>query len=834
MQPFVLHAHFYQPERLNPWTGALDPEPSADPDRDWNERILRECYRPNAAARIYGPSGRVERIVNNYERLSFNFGPTLMSWMERRHPRTYARIVDGDWRSVVRTGHGNALAQAYNHMILPLANDRDRATQLHWGLADFRHRFGREAEGLWLPETAADRATIDALIEAGVTFTVLAPYQAARVRADGAGPWQDLAAGAHDLDTGRPYRHLHSDGSGREIAVFFYDGGLAQGLAFDRATADTAVLIERLRTAAAARGGALVHAALDGETFGHHHPFAELGLAYALFEAAEARGLRPTNYSAYLAEHPPTDEVEVVGGEGTAWSCSHGVGRWYRDCGCSTDGRPGWNQAWRTPLRRALDLVRDAAVEAFETLGGELLKQPWAARDDYVHVRLGEWTPATFIERHALHHLDGEQRVNLWSLLESQRHAMIMYTSCGWFFADVSGIETVYVLRSASRVLGLLDEVGAGPSLLPDVLDLLAEARSNKPGLGSGADVWRGQVDPARVTPARVAAHTALRTLVRPRVHNGVHHGIHNGASARTASTTRDAAGHTVLLRRHRSETSGRLSLATARMTVTALATGRTRDYVVGAVHLGGLDFHGVVAPYQGDEAFDRTAGALWAAFPTAPVVRLLRMLGDLAPDGDGEELSLDDVLPEGRQEVVGAVFGDLRERFREQYARLYLDHRRILEMLAEAGCDLPPELRAAAELTLSAQLVDQLDAAVAHGDGPEGFGPIRDTLLLARSRGYRLALEPVERALSAAITEAVATTVRSLHADDVHAVERWVGVARELGVSPDLVRAQEHAYEAAVKARSGRLRADQSAVARRLGTLLGLSPVAWTPRPRP
>ncbi|MGH3666167.1 MAG: DUF3536 domain-containing protein, partial [Egibacteraceae bacterium] len=451
MQPFVVHAHFYQPERLNPWTGALDPEPSAAPDRDWNERILRECYRPNGAARIYDTRHRVERIVNNYERLSFNFGPTLLSWLERAHPRTYARVLDGDRRSAARTGHGNALAQAYNHMILPLATARDRRTQVAWGLADFRHRFGRDAEGMWLPETACNPDVVDDLIDAGVRFTVLAPYQAARVREPG-GQWRDTGG---QVDSGRPYRHAHSDGSGRSVAMFFYDGGLAQALAFDPATKDTGVLLERLAAAAPADSG-LLHAALDGETFGHHHAFGELGLAYALFDAAERKGLQPTSYAAWLDEHEPTAEVQVVGGEGTAWSCSHGVGRWCRDCGCATDSLPGWDQAWRTPLRQALDVVRDAAVEAFESRGGELLRDPWQARDAVIDVRLGALSRSDFVERHALRGIPERRIQDLWSLLEAQRHAMVMYTSCGWFFADVSGIETIYVLRSAARVLGLL------------------------------------------------------------------------------------------------------------------------------------------------------------------------------------------------------------------------------------------------------------------------------------------------------------------------------------------------------------------------------------------
>lgn len=801
MRPFILHAHFYQPERLNPWTGALDPEPSAAPDRDWNERILRECYAPNGAARVFDSRRRVERIVNNYERLSFNFGPTLLSWMERAHPRTYAKVLDGDFRSAVRLGHGNALAQAYNHMILPLATPRDRRTQIVWGLADFRARFRRDPEGMWLPEAAIDQATVDALIDAGVRFTVLAPTQAGRVQNDD-GSWRDADG---DVDTSVPYRLRHSDGSGRWMAAFFYDGGLAQGLAFDPATVDAAVLVERL---AHAGGDGLVHAALDGETFGHHHPFGELGLAYALFELAEREGLEPTNYAAVLAAHPPRLDAEVVGGEGSAWSCAHGVGRWYRDCGCVTDAQPGWNQEWRGPLREALDVVRETAAATFEERGGALLKDPWAARDDYIHVRLEELSRTEFLDRHMLGQLDEEQRVDAWTLLEAQRHAMVMYTSCGWFFGDVSGIETVYVLRSAARVLGLLDELGGDTGAArAAVLDRLGEARSNKPEAGSGADVWRRQVVTAEVTPTRVAAHLALSGLIRP------------------LERFEEAGGHRVEVSGLRSEQRGRMALATASLAVTSLVTARRRDFVAAAVHLGGLDFHGVVAPSIGDARHELALDVLWDEFATAPLARLLRMITDVL---DGEEFSLEQSLPEGRQEIVHAIFSELEQRFGDAYSRLYTDHRRILEMLTAAGYALPRDLRAAAELTLTAQLERLLAAGPGEGAQDEAFSEVRDVLRLARTQGYHLDLAELQHMLTDAVSRSAQRAAASLSAADVDVVQGWLTLCRELDIEIDLGEAQEHVYEAAVRARTGKLGLPQRELVQRLGEELGLSPRAW------
>jgi alpha-amylase/alpha-mannosidase (GH57 family) len=806
MRPFVIHAHFYQPERANPWTGELDPEPSAAPYRDWNERIMHECYRPNGAARIYGKDGLVERIVNNYERLSFNFGPTLLSWMQRASPDTYAKVLDGDRQARARTRHGNAIAQAYNHMILPLANDRDRRTQIRWGLADFRSRFGRDAKGLWLPETAVDRATIDALIDEGVTFTVLAPHQIARVRfADG--DWHTADSG---FDTGCVYLHRHSDGSGRSIGVFVYDGGLAQALAFDPVTGDTAVLLDRLQAAGAGHGG-LIHAALDGETFGHHHRLRELGLAYALFGEAQARGLEPTSYEAYYAAHPPTVEIEVVSGEGTAWSCAHGVGRWYRDCGCTTNPQNGWSQAWRTPLRQALDVVRDAAAAAFEQRGGELLVDPWAARDDSIAIRLGQLSRPEFLKRHARQRLSRDQQVDLWTLLEAQRHAMVMYTSCGWFFADVSGIETRYVLRSAHRVLGLLEEVGIRAPWA-QVRAILGEAQSNQPGVGTGTDVWREHIEPAAVSPARVAAHLALVGLVRPLQTEGV------------------TAGHAVIVHSHRRERRGRAGLSTAQLETASVATGRRTKLDVAAVHLGGLDVYGSVSQHRGDETFRTTNNALWAAFPTTPLAQLIKLIAELLP---GNEFGFEALLPDGVQEVVGATFSDLRTRFREQYARLYHDHRRFLEMLVAAGYTLPRELRAAAELTLDAEL-ERLLASVR---GPDGASPritadsgvfewVRATVDLARTQGYELNLEPVADAVAIGLVQATRRACTNLDEADAAAVEGWVALSEDLDITVDLTLAQELVCDLLTRVQVDR-RGTELAI--RLGRSLQLSPVAWS-----
>ncbi|HJR45997.1 MAG TPA: DUF3536 domain-containing protein [Actinomycetota bacterium] len=487
MKRMAVHAHFYQPPREDPWTGTIPRQPSAAPFHDWNERVHAESYKPNAFARIGGNTDSEaddDRVVNNFERLSFNVGPTLLSWMEEADPETYNRILEADRSSLAALGHGNAIAQAFHHTILPLSPLRDVRTQVRWGLADFSFRFGREAEGMWLPETAANDDVLAVLIEEGIRFTILAPNQARRWR-EPDGTWR-----TPPVDTRLPHRFLHPDGSGRELALFFYDGAIARAIAFERAGSSAEGFLrmfeERMEDGAEEL---LVHAATDGETYGHHHKFTELGLAYALFVEAERRDIEVTNYATYLERHPARREVNLVGGEGSSWSCAHGVGRWCLDCGCSTGGEEGWNQEWRKPLREALDLLRDVADEVFERMGSELLADPWDARDGYVAVVIGAEDTDGFLARHQSGPLDDAQRVTALELLRMQERALAMYTSCGWFFNDIGGIETVQVLTYAAAVIESLKDLEQ-PVPEQEFVALLEQAKSNDPDVGTGADAF--------------------------------------------------------------------------------------------------------------------------------------------------------------------------------------------------------------------------------------------------------------------------------------------------------------------------------------------------------
>ena len=495
MAELIIHGHFYQPPRENPWTGEVEREAGAEPFHDWNERIHAECYAPNAAAKLYDAQGNVEQQVNNYELLNFNFGPTLLSWLERHHSETYKAIIAADAVSATqRSGHGNAIAQAYGHAILPLCNARDRVTQVVWGLEDFRYRFGREAEALWLPETACNDATLSVLIEEGLRYVILAPGQALSIRVTGQSEFTSVSEAS--LDTSQAYRYLHEDGSGRSIAVFFYSGAASRAIAFEQVLGSSRRFVDLLL--ASANGRQMINVATDGETYGHHFKFGELCLAHALEIEAPAAGLRLTNYGEFLDHHPANIEVKIQHGsrgEGSSWSCAHGVDRWTRDCGCHTGGEAGWNQKWRTPLRGALELLRDEAARYFSDLGDDLFNDPWQARNEYIHMLLQPETRQQYLQRNSRRDLSYAEQSRAITLLEMQRYALLMFTSCGWFFSDVGGIETLQILKYAARVIELMEELQlAAPR--KQFLEILGRARSNVSEKGSVADMFTRLVAP--------------------------------------------------------------------------------------------------------------------------------------------------------------------------------------------------------------------------------------------------------------------------------------------------------------------------------------------------
>ncbi len=774
MKAIVVHGHFYQPPRENPWTREVQREAGAEPFHNWNERIFEECYRANAYARVLDEQGRVEAIVNNYLHLSFNFGPTLLSWMERHHPITYARILEADRESAFkRAGHGNAIGQAYNHCILPLCNERDQRTQIRWGLADFHHRFGRASEGLWLPETACNHGTLDALIEQEVKFTILSPYQATQVRPFGSDHWHDVVGGR--IDPTMPYAYFHSDGSGRAIDIFFYDGPKSRAIAFESLLGSSRRFMDHLTNHQDGAGG-MVSVATDGESYGHHFSHGERCIAHALTHEAPRRGVQVTNYAEYLEHTPPHHEVRISEGPeglGSAWSCAHGVGRWFRDCGCHTGGHDGWNQAWRGPLRQALDLLRDDLAGLFEEKGQEYFEDPWAARDDYVQVLL-EGSPARgrFFERHSRRELGSDERIAALELLECQHHAMLMYTSCGWFFNDLSGIETQQILKYAGRALEYAEQFRTS-DVRTRFLDQLAEAHSNWAHEGNGADVFRRHVDPSSLSPKKIVANVTMSSLVED------------------LGDTGQIGGYVFERQSFTQRPHGRLRLGVGIVDLKDNFTERTYRYASGALYLGGVDFYCVVNDAPDDEELKDATARMVSSFPTVSVPAMLRQLAAvLGPD----EYGVEHLLPEAREQISSLILDDLVRRFSEQYANLYEDNQRALDILQSTGFEVPKELRAAAEFTLGRRFEEEIRQQQESLD-PAAYKRAVEMAEAVADFGYKIDRSASSRTFEHMISHAVQVALGRPGDETFATAISLVDLAQRLHLEVDLGRSQEAVY---------------------------------------
>ena len=523
-----IHGHFYQPPRENPWIDFVQYQRSAEPYHDWNERITRECYGPNSRSRLHGKDGRIKRLVNNYEYMSFNFGPTLLTWMEKNSPWTYQQIIEADRISLKKYGgHGNAIAQVYNHMIMPLATKRDKITQIRWGMADFRHRFGRDSEGIWLAETAVNMETLELLAREGIKFTILSPDQAKSVRPimkvkdkssfsketsdkNNSETWKDVSGGR--IDTTRPYRVLFDETGDLSIDVFFYDGPLSRAIAYEKILSSGENLLRRIEDAYSGANNRpeLVNLATDGESYGHHFKFGEMALTWVFDSIDRHESINLINYGQYLDLFPPEMEVRIF--ENSSWSCSHGIERWRSDCGCSVGRNPEWNQAWRTPLREGLDWLSAELSAIYEKQTKAYLNDCWKGRDDYVNILLDTEEGEKEFQKNLIKPIETPDKIKLYSLLESQRMAMFMFTSCGWFFDDISGLEVRQILMYASRAIELCNE-WVDTDLERGLLKYLDTARSNVPRYINGTNVYKEFVSPSRMTPSYITAHFAISRL---------------------------------------------------------------------------------------------------------------------------------------------------------------------------------------------------------------------------------------------------------------------------------------------------------------------------------
>jgi alpha-amylase/alpha-mannosidase (GH57 family) len=676
-----IHGHFYQPPRENPWLEAIELQDSAAPYHDWNERVTAECYAPNSAARILDAEGRIAKIVNNYAGISYNFGPTVLSWMKDKSPETYQSILEADRLSAQRfSGHGSALAQCYNHMIMPLANARDKETQIIWGIQDFRFRFGRDPEGMWLPETAVDLETLGLLAKHGIKFTILAPSQAKYV--------EGVEVTGQRIDPARAYRQRLPGGN--SIDLFFYDGPVSQAVAFERLLDNGERFASRLLDALSDQrpGPQLAHIATDGETYGHHHAFGDMALAYAL-DHIETCGLaKITNYGEFLELHPPEQDVEIL--ENTAWSCVHGVGRWNANCGCSTGGHSDWNQEWRAPLRAALDWLRDEIAPRYESMAARYFKDPWEARNNYIHVILDR-APASKDRFGAANfrrkNLPRNDRVTVWKLLEMQRHAMLMYTSCGWFFDELSGIETVQVIQYAGRVAELANEL-FGEQIEERFVEMLALAKSNLPGHDTGATLFERSVKPARVDLLKLGAHYAMSSLFEsypdnPRIY-----------------------AYSVDSKDYRLKRSGKMRLAFGKARFTSEITQDSEMLTFGVLHFGDHNLHGGVGLFESEERYRDLGKSTRDAFGRSDLAGTIHCLDE---GFGGHMYSLKNLFRDEQRKVLSEVLQTTVENSSSVYRQMYEDQAPLLSFLSDCGIPIPKELQATAEAALNGLLREAL-----------------------------------------------------------------------------------------------------------------------------
>ncbi|MGD1858966.1 MAG: DUF3536 domain-containing protein [Leptolyngbyaceae cyanobacterium] len=690
-----IHGHFYQPPRENPYLGAIESQPGAAPFHDWNERIHHECYRPNAYARILNEQGEVIDIVNNFAYISFNIGPTLMSWLERHDPETYRRILEADRASCNRfAGHGNAIAQVYNHIIMPLASDRDKRTQIRWGKADFVARFGRDPEGIWLAETAVDYPTLEALVDEGFKFTILAPSQVQRCRPMPnneypAPEWHEVGGG--QIDPTRPYRcylpSLDTQGDRRYIDIFFYDGPISRDMGFNDVLGSSQHFAGRVGQAVRGdhRPAQVISVATDGETFGHHRGGAEKTLAYAVTQEFPQHGWTVTNLAYYLHCNPPTWEAVLK--PVTAWSCSHGVDRWQDDCGCGGGGT--WHQQWRRPLRDALDWLRDQLAEIFEQYGTGLFRDPWAARDEYVQVirQRTAQSRQRFFAQHQIHELaDGEQ-VEALRLLEMQHHALLMYTSCGWFFDEVSRPEGTQILRYAARAIELAGEV-SGVALETEFIRRLEPGLSNVPQFQNAAGVYRQLAIPSQVSLEQVVAHYAISSLFTP------------------YQTEQRLYCYTIYQHDYQIQHMGPLSLAVGRLDVMSDMTGDRSDLSFVVLHLGGWDFHCSVSGFRRRLDYQRAKESVLTAFTSGSAAQVILAMN--ADFGD-HAYSLQTLFTEERHRIMQLLSRDTLQRLDQLYSQVYRNNYSLIKAFQRDGLSVPQELQVAAEVAIRHRALESL-----------------------------------------------------------------------------------------------------------------------------
>jgi alpha-amylase/alpha-mannosidase (GH57 family) len=769
----VIHGHFYQPPRENPWLESIELQDSALPFHDWNSRIAFECYNPNSVSRIVDHTNKILDIVNNYSLISFNIGPTLLSWLEAHAPNAYERILEADRQSIEEHfGHGNAIAQVYNHIIMPLANERDKYTQVIWGIKDFQYRFGRKPEGMWLSETAVDDDTLRVLIDCDIKFTILSPFQALKIKRldSNTDSWIDVSWG--NIDPGQAYRYFLKDGTDRYIDLFFYDGSISKAVAFESLLHNGDHFINRLKDGISSLRdyqNQLIHIATDGESYGHHTKFGDMALSYILKRRAAEAGFKLTNYGEFLSITPPVYEVDIK--QKSSWSCFHGVGRWEENCGCSTGAKPGWNQKWRKPLRHALDWLRDELAVIYEKHSGEYLKDPWKTRNRYVEIVMdrSERTIKDFLTHESTRKLSEIDSVNVMKLLEMQRQSMLMFTSCGWFFADISGIETVQILKYAARAMQIAEEFSE-INLETKFLEILSEAKSNITEEGTGRDIYLKHVKPSIINIKQVVSHWAISSLFEE------------------YEDETDIYCYNLRNYDYRKFKKGNTSLVLGQIEITSKISLEKHHMILALLHYGGEDFHCVIKNYTTVDEYNKIKENLVNKYNSSPLTEVIRSLDEYFGK---EYYTLKDLFLEERRKIISILIKDQLDRFASIYQELYLEGKGPMTQLNELGLKVPSEFKIAAEYSLS-RLFNNIITNVDDMTNSELLREAIEINTEAKKLGVSLNLEPAEKIYSTYMTDMVKDLAVNMEFKKCESIINTISMSKKLGLDLNLSQSQD------------------------------------------
>lgn len=779
----VIHGHFYQPPRENPWLEEIEIQKSAYPFHDWNERINFECYKPNAFSKIFGRDGKVFKMVNNYTKMNFNFGPTLLSWMEKADKETYDKIIEADKISVKENnGHGNAIAQVYNHIIMPLANEKDKETQIKWGLKDFKKRFGRDSEGMWLAETGIDYKTIEALIENGVKYTILSPYQASKIKKiDIEEEWTDVLGGK--IDGTKAYRCYSKKDKKKYIDIFFYDGPISNSMGFQDTLHDSGKFLYKLKLPLnpKVKHSQIINVATDGETYGHHKKFADLTLAHLLFEAAELEGFTVTNYANYLEKNPPEYEVVINEGkgEGTAWSCAHGVDRWKDDCGCNTGGNHGWNQKWRKPLRDGLNVLRDKLSKTYEKEGKKYFKDIWETRNNYIEVVMDRNIENInkFLKKEALYEMDLEEKSIALKLLEMQRNSLLMFTSCGWFFDDISGIETQQIMMYAAKAIQLAQEF-TNDDLEQILLDYLKEAYSNLKEHGTAKDIYLNYVKPKIINFDKIVAHYAISSLFED----------YNNEKIYTYEIEEEDSAKIM---------EGALTLSVGKVKIKDLISHEIRHMIYGVLRFGSTDFRcSVKNVFSNTEYIEMKKGIFSKLESRFSIVESMRGI-DMYISRD--YFTFKDLLLEEKRKILQNVTDKFFEDYKNMYEKIYFESARVVEALTDAGLFIPEEYRISAEYTLTNKITELAIEFLENINEFDKNSKLEAFINTCKKWNYNIKIDKVEYNFKMKLNQ-IMENIEKFNTEDYEKILKMYNIAKIIGINITTNYSQFKFYDIGIK----------------------------------